>query len=38
MNNPDTAKTWKTAFGKVFGGTAHGDNKWDKREHIPFLS
>ncbi len=27
MNNPATAETWQTAFGKDFGGMAQGDNK-----------
>jgi hypothetical protein len=27
MNDPETAKIWQTAFGKDFGGMAHGDNK-----------
>jgi hypothetical protein len=27
MNNPATAKTWKTAFGKDFGGMLQGGNK-----------
>ena len=27
MNDPATAETWKTAFGKDFGGMAQGDNK-----------
>ncbi len=27
MNNPATAETWLTAFGKDFGGMAQGDTK-----------
>ncbi len=27
MNNPATAETWQTAFGKDFGGISQGDNK-----------
>jgi hypothetical protein len=27
MNNPATADTWMTAFGKDFGGMSQGDNK-----------
>ncbi len=27
MNDPATAETWQTAFGKDFGGMAQGDNK-----------
>jgi hypothetical protein len=27
MQNPATAEMWQTAFGKVFGGMAQGDNK-----------
>ena len=27
MNDPVTAETWQTAFGKDFGGMAQGDNK-----------
>jgi hypothetical protein len=27
MHDPATAETWKTAFGKDFGGMAQGDNK-----------
>jgi hypothetical protein len=27
MNDPKTAETWQTAFGKDFGGEAQGDNK-----------
>ena len=27
MNDPATAEVWQTAFGKDFGGMAHGDNK-----------
>jgi hypothetical protein len=27
MNDPATAKTWQTVFGKDFGGMALGDNK-----------
>ena len=27
MNDPATAATWQTAFGKDFGGMAQGDNK-----------
>ena len=27
MNDPETAETWQTAFGKDFGGMAQGDNK-----------
>jgi hypothetical protein len=27
MNDPATAEIWQTAFGKDFGGMAHGDNK-----------
>ena len=27
MNNPETAETWQTAFGKDFGGMAQGNNK-----------
>jgi hypothetical protein len=27
MNNPATAEIWQMAFGKDFGGMAHGDNK-----------
>ncbi len=27
MNDPATAKTWLTAFGKDFGVMAQGDNK-----------
>ena len=27
MNDPETAETWQTAFGKDLGGMAQGDNK-----------
>ena len=27
MNDPVTAETWQTAFGKDFGGMCQGDNK-----------
>ena len=27
MNDPGSAETWQTAFGKDFGGMAQGDNK-----------
>ncbi len=31
MNDPATAKTWQTAFGKDFGAMAQGDNKTGKK-------
>jgi len=31
MNDPVTAETWQTAFGKDFGGMAQGDNKTGQR-------
>ena len=34
MDNPATAEIWQTAFGKVFGGMAQGDNKTEKREQM----
>jgi hypothetical protein len=32
MNNPATAETWQTAFGKVVGGMLQGDNKMGQKE------
>ena len=31
MNDPVTAETWQTAFGKDFGGMAQGNNKTGQR-------
>ena len=38
MNDPETAETWQTAFGKDFGGMAQGDNKTgQKGTHAIFV-
>ncbi len=37
MNNPKTAKIWKTAFGKDFGGMAQGDNKTGQKGTNPIF-
>jgi hypothetical protein len=34
MNNPATAETWLTAFGKDFGGLVQGDNKTGQKGTI----
>jgi hypothetical protein len=37
MNNPETAKIWKTAFGKDFGGMVQGDNKTGQKGTNPIF-
>jgi hypothetical protein len=38
MNDPNTAKIWKTASWKDFGGMAKGDKKTGQKWKNPFLS
>ena len=37
MNNPETAETWKTAFGKDFGAWHKATIKRGIKEHTQYL-